>query len=187
MTLVQTKTFIEDLLIIEPKVHFDKRGYFFESFNHKEFNELIGADVKFVQDNQSSSEYGTIRGLHYQYGEFQQAKLVRVLKGRIFDVAVDLRSNSNTFKKWFAIELSAKNFKQLWIPRGFAHGYLCLSDDCEIFYKVDNYYSKFHEKGINFKNKELNIDWPITEALKISEKDSNFDINDRINPLDVIN
>lgn len=180
MSMIITKTPIKDLLILEPKVFFDKRGYFFESFNFQKFIDVIGKNINFVQDNQSSSEYGTIRGLHYQANNFQQSKLIRVLKGKIFDVAVDLRANSYTFKNWFGLELSDQNFKQLWIPKGFAHGFLCLSDKCEVLYKVDNYFSKENEKGISYLNKNLKIRWPITETLKISEKDNSYDPNAEI-------
>lgn len=180
MSIIATKTPIKGLLILEPKVFYDKRGYFFESFNFQQFIDAIAKNINFVQDNQSSSEYGTIRGLHYQADNFQQSKLIRVLKGKIFDVAVDLRSNSLTFKNWFGLELSDQNFKQLWIPKGFAHGFLCLSDKCEVLYKVDNYFSKENEKGINYLNKNLKIKWPVTEILRISEKDSNYDPNAEI-------
>ena len=176
MSLNKIQTLIEGLFIIEPKVFFDNRGYFFEPYNHQCFIDLIGTNINFVQDNQSSSDYGTIRGLHYQVGNFQQSKLIRVLKGEIFDVVVDLRLNSETFKQWFGINLSESNFKQLWIPRGFAHGFLCLSKKCQILYKVDNYYSKEHEKGISYKNKKLNINWPIADKIKISNKDKNYDL-----------
>ncbi len=186
MSLNKVNTFIKGLYVIEPKVYYDNRGHFFESFNFQNLIKIIGYQINFVQDNQSSSEYGTIRGLHYQVGSFQQAKLIRVIKGKIFDVAVDLRPKSDTFKKWYGLELSEFNFKQLLIPRGFAHGFLCMSDKCEILYKVDNYYSKENEKGINYKNKELNIEWPLTSKINISEKDDSYDINENIFPFNPI-
>ncbi len=186
MGLKKIETFIEGLVVIEPIIFSDERGFFFESYNSKQFNDLVGCKVDFVQDNQSSSSIGTIRGLHYQINHHQQGKLIRVIKGKIFDVAVDLRKNSKTFKKWFGIELAEKNFKQLWIPRGFAHGFLCLSENCEVLYKVDNYYSKEHEKGLHYKNTNLNIDWPLTDKVNISEKDKSYDVNGEIVSLDIL-
>ena len=171
MTLVQTKTFIEDLLVIEPKVHFDKRGYFFESFNHKEFNELIGADVNFVQDNQSSSDYGTIRGLHYQSEKAAQGKLVQVIEGEIFDVAVDIRKNSETFGKWVGVILNEQNNNLFWIPEGFAHGFYVLSKSAKVFYHLTNYYNPEEEHCIKWNDEDLNINWPSKENPIVSEKD----------------
>lgn len=165
------QTPIKDLLIFEPQLYYDERGFFFESFNHNTFVEQ-GVDVSFVQDNQSSSKFGTLRGLHFQKPPFTQAKLVRVLKGEILDVVVDLREGSATFGEHYSIILSETNAKQLFIPRGFAHGFVVLSDFADFFYKCDNYYSKYHEGGIKFDDKSLSIDWIIKhEHLLISGKD----------------
>jgi len=166
-----TETPIEGLLIVEPGVFKDPRGYFFESYNKKLYEEN-GITDNFVQDNQSYSTYGVIRGLHYQLKPYAQSKLVRVLQGKIFDVAVDLRKDSPTFGKWFGVELSADNFKQLYIPRGFAHGFSVLSETAVVFYKCDNFYAPDYEAGIIFNDKKLNIDWKIPEGKEIiSEKD----------------
>jgi dTDP-4-dehydrorhamnose 3,5-epimerase len=164
-------TEIPGLLVFEPKVHEDSRGHFFESYNEKMFQQQ-GVDLRFVQDNQSSSAYGVIRGLHYQLDPHGQAKLVRVLSGSILDVAVDLRKNSPTYLKNFSIELSAENKKQLFIPVGFAHGFSVLSERAEVLYKCDNYYNKEDEGGIRFNDPTLNIDWKIpTIRIIASEKD----------------
>lgn len=166
-----TQTPIKDLVIFEPRVFEDERGYFFESYNQKLFEEN-GIDAKFIQDNQSKSSFGVLRGLHFQNPPFAQAKLVRVLSGKVLDVAVDLRPESATFGKYFGIELSAENKKQLFIPRGFGHGFVVLSDTAEFAYKCDNLYSKEHESGIIYNDSDLNIDWQIeTGNLIISEKD----------------
>ncbi len=168
------KTDIKDLFVIKPKVFKDNRGYFFESFNLKEIQKY-GLSYDFVQDNQSYSQYGVIRGLHYQLKPYAQAKLVRVIKGKVLDVVVDLRKNSSTFGKSFAIELSDENFLQLLVPRGFAHGFSVLSKDVIFFYKCDNYYNKEAERGIIYNDKKLNIDWQIPEGKRIiSEKDSHL-------------
>jgi len=165
------KTPIKGLLVVEPKVYKDKRGYFFESYNKKLF-EKNGITDNFVQDNQSISSYGVIRGLHYQLNPFAQSKLVRVLQGRIFDVAVDLRKDSPTFGEWFGIELSSENFLQLYIPKGFAHGFSVLSDTAIVFYKCDNYYAPEYEEGIRYDDPNLNINWRLTKReIIISEKD----------------
>lgn len=165
------ETSIPDLYILEPKVFEDERGYFYESFSEKKFEEA-GLNYNFVQDNQSKSSKGVLRGLHYQLGPFAQAKLVRVLSGRVLDIAVDIRKNSPTYGKWESIELNAENRLNLLIPRGFAHGFLVLSETAEFFYKCDNFYSKEHEAGIIFNDPELSIDWG-TEIrdLILSEKD----------------
>ncbi len=165
------KTPIEGLLIVEPRVFKDNRGYFFESYNKKLYEES-GIKDDFVQDNQSFSSYGVIRGLHYQLNPFAQSKLVRVLQGKIFDVAVDLRKGSKTFGMWFGVELSDENFRQLYIPRGFAHGFSVLSETAIVFYKCDNYYAPEYERGIIYNDTDLNIDWkiPIDREI-ISEKD----------------
>ncbi len=170
MTVTETK--LKGCFIIEPSVFEDERGYFMESFNKERFNAAIGASINFVQDNQSFSSRGVIRALHYQIGEHAQAKLVRVLSGTVLDVAVDIRKDSPSFGEHVAIELSAENRKQLFIPRGFAHGFVALSDTAEFFYKCDNYYSKEAEGGIIYNDASINIDWkvPINEVL-VSEKD----------------
>ena len=159
------------LLVFEPNVFGDERGYFFESYNQQSF-EKEGLYYNWVQDNQSSSTYGVIRGLHFQKGEHAQAKLVRVLEGKILDVAVDLRKESETYGQWVAVELSADNKKQLYIPRGFAHGFSVLSETASVLYKCDNFYHKEAEAGILYNDPDLNIDWQIAkEAMIISDKD----------------
>lgn len=165
------QTNIPDLLIFQPKVFEDSRGYFFEAYNENSFREE-GVDVRFVQDNQSRSSYGVIRGLHYQLPPFAQTKLVRVLEGSILDVAVDIRKGSPTFGQSFAVELSAENKKQLYIPEGFAHGFSVLSETAIVLYKCDQFYNKDSEGGICFDDPSLNIDWRITkENAIVSEKD----------------
>jgi len=165
------ETFIKGLVVIEPTVFADQRGYFFESFNEKQFADL-GLNYKFIQDNESKSTYGVIRGLHYQLEPYAQAKLVRVLQGSVFDVAVDLRKNSPTFGKWFGQELNSENKLQLLIPRGFAHGFSVLSETAIFIYKCDELYNKDAERGINLFDKDLSIDWKIdTNKSVISEKD----------------
>lgn len=169
-----SETPIEGLLIFEPKVFEDARGYFFESYNA---NVFAGRHLEeaFVQDNQSKSSYGVLRGLHYQLNPFSQAKLVRVISGEVLDVAVDIRQGSPTFRKHFAITLSAENKKQLYIPRGFAHGFVVLSETAEFFYKCDNFYAKDFDAGILYNDPELNIDWKIDASkLIVSEKDANL-------------
>lgn len=170
MNFIETK--LKGCFVIEPKVFTDERGYFMETFNSERFNDGIGETVSFVQDNQSFSQKGVLRGLHYQIGEFAQAKLVRVLKGSVLDVAVDLRKNSPTFGEYISDELSSENKKQLFIPRGFGHGFVALSNTVEFFYKCDNYYNKESEGGIIFSDLILNIDWKLPrEELIVSEKD----------------
>ncbi|HAO3380450.1 TPA: dTDP-4-dehydrorhamnose 3,5-epimerase, partial [Escherichia coli] len=142
------KTEIPDVLIFEPKVFSDERGFFFESFNQKVFEEAVGRKVKFVQDNHSKSSKGVLRGLHYQLEPYAQAKLVRCMVGEVFDVAVDIRKSSPTFGKWVGVNLSAENKHQLWIPEGFAHGFLVLSNTAEVLYKTNNYYNKENERNI---------------------------------------
>ena len=165
------KTAIEGVVELEPRVFGDARGYFFESFSQRVFDELLGR-VDFVQDNESSSSYGVIRGLHYQLPPYTQAKLVRVVKGCVLDVAVDLRKGSATFGKHVAVELSEENKKQLFIPGGFAHGYAVLSEEAIFQYKCDRYYAPGHEGGIRFDDPALGIDWRIPEGKMIlSEKD----------------
>ncbi len=162
---------IKDVYIIEPQIFKDERGYFFESYNQAKFEEA-GLHYNFIQDNQSKSVYGTIRGLHFQKGEFSQAKLVRVLQGCVLDVAVDLRPGSETYGQHVAVELSAENNRQLMIPRNFAHGFSVLSETAVFAYKCDNVYNKASEGGINFNDKSLGIDWriPLDKAI-LSEKD----------------
>jgi dTDP-4-dehydrorhamnose 3,5-epimerase len=159
MPIAVTPTSIPDLLVIEPKVFSDDRGWFFESFNEKDFSITVGKQVSFVQDNHSSSKKGVLRGLHYQM-EQTQGKLVRVCRGAVFDVAVDLRKASATFGKWAGVELSAENKKQLWIPRGFAHGFLVLSETAELLYKTTDYWHAASEKCIAWNDLTLNIQWP---------------------------
>ncbi len=164
-------TGIPGLLIFEPKVHGDERGYFFESYNANTFREE-GIDIQFVQDNQARSGYGVLRGLHFQRQPYSQNKLIRVLEGRVMDVVVDLRRGSPTYGKSFSIELSAENKLQLLVPQGFAHGYSVLSPIAEVMYKCDNFYNKPSEGGILYSDPALGIDWgiPLTEAV-VSEKD----------------
>lgn len=170
MNFIPTK--LRGCYVLEPKVIFDDRGYFMESFNEKRFQEGIGEEVHFVQDNQSYSTKGVLRGLHYQTGEHSQAKLVRVLSGEVLDVAVDVRPGSETFGEHVAVLLSAENQKQFFVPRGFAHGFLVLSETATFFYKCDNFYNKESEGGIIFNDPALNIDWQFPESrLIISEKD----------------
>ncbi len=168
-----TKTAIDGVVIIEPQVFEDERGYFFESYNQAKMEEA-GLYYNFIQDNQSKSCYGTVRGIHFQKGEFAQAKLVRVLEGVVLDVAVDLRKNSPTFGKYVAVELSAENKKQLMIPRGFGHGFSVLSKTAVFAYKCDNVYNKASEGGIRFDDADIGVDWKINPKDAIlSEKDKN--------------
>ena len=166
------ETYLKGCFVITPKVFDDKRGYFFESFNNVLFKKETGITPKFVQDNQSKSKKGVLRGLHFQTGEYAQAKLVRVIKGKVLDVCVDLRQTSPTLGKSFSIVLDDQNHQQFYIPRGFAHGFLTLEDDTIFSYKCDNYYHKPSESGILYNDKTLNIDWNFPEEeLTISEKD----------------
>jgi dTDP-4-dehydrorhamnose 3,5-epimerase len=162
---------IADLWVFEPNVWKDDRGYFFEAFNANTFRDA-GINALFVQDNQARSTFGVLRGLHYQTGDAAQAKLVRVVEGEVLDVAVDLREDSATYGQWYSIRLSAENKKQLFVPRGFAHGYVVLSPTAEFFYKCDNFYSKAHEGGLRYDDPTLQIDWEIDLSQAIlSEKD----------------
>ena len=165
---------IEGLYVIEPTVFKDERGYFVETYNQNDFKEA-GLDMVFVQDNQSMSVKGVLRGLHYQK-QFPQGKLVRVLRGKVFDVAVDLRSGSRTYGKWFGVELSAENKKQFYIPEGFAHGFLVLSDEAEFAYKCTDFYHPADEGGLAWNDPEIRVAWPIPEGMKliISEKDQKW-------------
>ena len=165
------ETPFEGLFIFEPVVWADDRGYFFESYNRRVW-EAAGLNVDFVQDNQARSTRGVLRGLHYQTGDAAQAKLVRVTEGEVLDVVVDVRGHSKTFGRWYSVRLSAANKRQLFVPRGFAHGYLVLSDTAEFVYKCDNYYSKAHEGGIRYDDPTLRIDWQFNLAeVLVSEKD----------------
>ena len=168
-----TRTAIPDVVIIEPKVHGDSRGYFVETFVSNKLEEFLGYQINFCQDNESKSSKGVLRGLHYQLPPHTQTKLVRVIHGRVLDVAVDIRKNSPTFGKYVAVELSGENKKQLLIPRGFAHGFVVLEDDTIFAYKVDNYYSPQCDRGIAFDDKNLNIDWILNhDELNLSAKDT---------------
>jgi len=164
---------ISDVIIIEPRVFSDERGYFFESFKQNELNEFLGYDVNFCQDNESKSSFGVLRGLHYQESPFSQAKLVRVIQGSVLDVAVDIRKNSPTFGKHLAVELSEENKKQLFIPKGFAHGFVVLSKTAIFSYKVDNYYNGEFERGIAYNDPNIGINWKLKSNLIISERDRN--------------
>jgi dTDP-4-dehydrorhamnose 3,5-epimerase len=169
MNYIQTE--IKGVWVIEPKVFNDDRGYFMEAFKKEEFEKHIG-DVDFIQDNESKSSFGVLRGLHYQKGEHSQAKLVRVIKGKVLDVAVDLRQSSPTYGKYVSVELSEDNKRQFFIPRGFAHGFLVMSDEAIFTYKVDNSYAPQSEASIIYNDKDININWPITEEqIIMSEKD----------------
>ena len=165
------KTDIEGVFVIEPRVFNDARGYFFEAWKQEEFNEHVG-EVDFIQDNESKSSFGVLRGLHYQKGDLSQAKLVRVIKGKVMDVAVDIRKSSPTFGKHVMVELSEDNKRQFFIPRGFAHGFLVLSEEAVFTYKVDNPYAPQAEAGIRWNDPDLAIEWPIDSAQVLtSEKD----------------
>lgn len=166
------KTEIPDVLIFEPKVFGDERGFFMESFNQKVFEEAVGRKIEFVQDNHSKSAKGVLRGLHYQLPPFAQGKLVRCVVGEVFDVAVDIRRDSETFGKWVGINLSAENKRQLWIPEGFAHGFLVLSQEAEFLYKATNYYSPGSDNGLAWNDPDIKIDWPLINKPILSDKDS---------------
>lgn len=172
MKFIETK--IEDLIILEPKVFGDSRGYFLESYNKDKFEEVIG-EVSFVQDNESKSSRGVLRGLHFQKPPFEQAKLVRCIEGEVLDVAVDIRKKSKTYGKYVSVILSGENKRQLFVPRGFAHGFSVLSETAIFAYKVDNTYAPEYDAGIKYDDKELKIDWGITEEeIQLSEKDKNL-------------
>lgn len=165
------KTEIPDVLILEPKVFGDDRGFFFESFSQKVFEDAVGRKVEFVQDNHSKSSKGVLRGLHYQLEPYAQGKLVRCVVGEVFDVAVDIRKSSPTYSKWVGVNLSAENKRQLWIPEGFAHGFLVMSDMAEFVYKTTNYYSPINDRGIKWDSKDIAIDWPLKGVPILSDKD----------------
>ena len=169
-----TETNIEGLVIIEPKVFGDSRGYFMETFQKNTFNSSV-TETEFIQDNESKSSKGVLRGLHFQLPPYQQAKLVRVIEGEVLDVAVDLRKDSKTYGKHYSILLSGENKKQFFVPRGFAHGFVVLSETAIFSYKVDNIYAPTHDFGIMWNDETLNIDWKIaTEMINLSEKDKNL-------------
>lgn len=171
MGIKKIETGIEGLIIIEPQIWGDARGYFFESYQETRFTDL-GVDVRFIQDNEAYSNKGVLRGLHYQIGPHQQSKLVRVVRGAVLDVAVDLRPGSATYGAHRTVELSGENKRQFFVPKGFAHGYVALTDDVYFTYKCDQYYAKDYEGGIRFDDPKLNIDWRLTaEELLVSEKD----------------
>ena len=164
---------IPDVKLIEPDIFWDKRGFFYESFNQKQFNDALGYEVNFVQDNHSLSKRGVLRGQHYQNPPFVQGKLVRVIAGEVFDVAVDIRKGSETYGQWVGEVLSVRNKNQLWIPEGFAHGFLTLSEEAEFLYKTTNYYSKEHESTIHWQYNNFDIAWPdITIEIISSNKDA---------------
>lgn len=166
------QTPLKDCFIIHEKVHGDARGYFIETYNQRDFKAASGLDIEFVQDNQSRSTKGVLRGLHMQSGAAAQAKLVRVLEGSVLDIAVDLRKGSPSFGQHYAIELTADNHKQFFVPAGFAHGFVVLSETATFFYKVDKFYEPGNEVGIMYNDKDLNIDWKLTDAeIILSEKD----------------
>lgn len=168
MNIIETS--IPEVLLIEPKVYGDERGFFYESYNQREFEKAVGYAVTFVQDNHSRSAKGVLRGMHYQIRQ-PQGKLVRCSLGAVYDVAVDLRRNSPTFGKWVGYELSAENKRQLWVPEGFAHGFLTLTEYAEFLYKTTDYYAPEHERCISWNDPTLNIDWPLQSEPILSEKD----------------
>nr|AAO88956.1 dTDP-6-deoxy-D-glucose-3,5-epimerase [Vibrio cholerae] len=169
MKIIDTK--IPDVKIIEPKVFGDERGFFFESFNQQQFEAAVGYPVHFVQDNHSKSTKGVLRGLHYQLAPHAQAKLVRCVVGEVFDVAVDIRKSSPTFGQWVGVHLSAENKRQLWIPEGFAHGFVTLSETAEFLYKTTNYYSPQCEGAIRWDDSKVGIEWPVEGVVNQSQKD----------------
>lgn len=172
MKLVETP--LKDCFIIKPTIFNDDRGYFYEKYNEKRFEELTGMNGQFVQENISKSSYGVLRGLHLQKGEHAQAKLVSCLEGKVWDIAVDLREDSPSFGKWFGVELNSNDKNQLYIPRGFAHGFVVISDTAVFSYKCDNFYNKESEGSVKFNDPDLNIDWKVAdEDMILSEKDQN--------------
>ena len=171
MNVIQTE--IPDVLIIEPKVFADERGFFMESFNQQRFNEIVGREVNFVQDNHSRSSKGVLRGLHYQLPPMAQGKLVRVTQGEVFDVAVDMRRSSPTFGKWTGVVLSGENKRQFWIPEGFAHGFYVLSETADFLYKTTNYYSPEYDRSLKWDDDDVAINWCLQEKPVVSIKDEN--------------
>lgn len=174
MKIIDTK--IADVKIIEPKVFGDERGFFLESFNQEIFDKAVGRHVEFVQDNHSMSKKGVLRGLHYQLTPHAQGKLVRCVEGEVFDVAVDIRHSSPTFGHWVGVNLSAENNRQLWIPEGFAHGFITLSDRVQFIYKTTNYYAPHSERSILWNDPQINIEWPEVEEITLSGKDKRWRI-----------
>jgi len=172
VSLTINEIFFKNVCVFSPKTYSDNRGYFFESWNKKSFNKLLDVNYDFVQDNHSISVKGTLRGLHYQFPN-PQGKLVRVISGEIFDVIVDIRESSSTFSQWRGVNLSSDNMKQIWIPPGFAHGFLTLSSKAPVLYKTTDYWHKENEKTIIWNDKDISIDWPATKKVIISEKDQN--------------
>ncbi len=170
MKVIPTK--IPAVMVVEPKVFGDERGFFYESFNQALFNEAVGSDIEFVQDNHSRSNKGVLRGIHYQMPPMAQGKLVRVVVGEVFDVAVDLRKKSPTFGHWVGEILSAENKKQLWVPEGFGHGFCVLSETAEFLYKTTNYYSPSHERAIHWNDASVGVQWPLENPPQVSEKDA---------------
>ena len=171
INIIDTK--IKDVKIIEPKIYNDSRGYFFESYNQKEFHKKIGK-INFIQDNESKSSFGVLRGMHFQKKPYEQSKLVRVIKGEIQDVAVDIRKKSETYLKYVSVILNDKNKNQLFIPKGFAHGFLVLSDEAIINYKVDQIHNSEYDSGINYNSPNININWKLNKnKIKLSDKDKN--------------
>jgi dTDP-4-dehydrorhamnose 3,5-epimerase len=170
MPFTVTPTAIPDVLVLEPKVFGDARGFFYESFNARDFAEATGVDVQFVQDNHSKSAKGVLRGLHYQI-QHPQGKLVRVVQGSVFDAAVDLRKSSPTFGRWAGVELSADNCRQMWVPPGFAHGFVVLSESAEFLYKTTDYWYPEHERGLLWNDPAIGIEWPIDAAPQLAAKD----------------
>jgi dTDP-4-dehydrorhamnose 3,5-epimerase len=166
-----TRLSIPEVILFTPKVFGDDRGFFYESFNGKVFEKLCGLNHHFVQDNHSKSQKGVLRGLHYQLPPMTQGKLVRVTHGQVFDVAVDIRKSSPTFGQWVGVTLSGENKQQLWIPEGFAHGFVTLSDTAEFLYKTTNYYSPIHDRNIAWNDPDINIHWPLAEPPLLSPKD----------------
>lgn len=166
---------IPEVLLLEPKVYGDERGYFTETFRQDLFEELLGFEINFIQDNESKSAKGVLRGLHYQLPPFSQAKLVRVVDGSILDVVVDIRKNSSNFGRHLSVKLTSDNKRQLFIPKGFAHGFIVLSETAIFSYKVDNYYSAAHEQGLAFNDPELGINWQVDiKDIKLSDKDNKY-------------
>ncbi len=165
---------IPEIIVIEPEIHGDHRGYFSETYREDKFSEILGFKVSFIQDNESKSSYGVLRGLHFQIPPFSQGKLVRVIEGKVLDVAVDIRKESPSFGSHVAVELSDKNKRQMFIPRGFAHGFVVLSETAIFSYKVDSYYSPKNELGLAFDDKDLSIDWKIDpKKIRLSDRDAN--------------
>jgi len=164
---------VADVVVIEPDLFGDQRGFFSEAWNRESFAAIVGADVDFVQDNHSRSAAGVLRGLHYQIEPRPQGKLIRVVSGAVWDVAVDIRRSSPTFSKWVGVELSESNHKQLWIPAGFAHGFIALTEQADVLYKVTEYYSPEHDRAMRWDDPDIGIEWPLEVAPLLSDKDAN--------------